>query len=117
MPLVVPMPLSLEAQALAHLLKSGLHLPAPHEPGDDPLGVCVEIGAQQGLSLEVLSGSRIRTQRNGTGGSPVLYQSAVAEATSTVRSFPLYQSETVMDVQVVAGSSATAERLARRSPL
>ena len=31
-------------------------------------------------------GSRIKTQRSGTAGKPVLYQTAVAEITSTVRS-------------------------------
>src|SRR3954454_4773574 len=30
-----PMPLGFEPQALTDLLKSGLHLPAPHKPGDD----------------------------------------------------------------------------------
>ena len=81
-----PMPLRLEAQALADLLKRGLHLPAPHEPRDDPRRIGREVGAQQSLGLEVSSGSRINTQRNGTAGNPVEYQTAVSETISTVRS-------------------------------
>src|SRR3982751_2816141 len=62
-------------------------------------------------------GSRINTQRRGTAGSPVLYQTAVSETISTMRSLLPYQSATVMDIQAVPGSSATAERLGRRPPL
>jgi hypothetical protein len=80
------MPLCLKPQALMHLLKSALHLPASNEPADDPLGLRIEIGAQQGLVLNSSSGSRISTQRNGTAGNPVLYQIAVSESTSTTRS-------------------------------
>src|SRR5215216_5144959 len=60
-------------------------------------------------------GSRTTTQRIGTAGNPVLYQTAVAQATSTVRFPPPYQSSTVVGVQVVEGSSATTERFGRRS--
>ena len=62
-------------------------------------------------------GSRTSTQRMGTAGSPVLYQTAVAEATSTVRSPLPYQSSTVAGAQTVEGSSATSDRFGRRSPL
>jgi hypothetical protein len=59
--------------------------------------------------------SRINTQRMGTAGkSPVLYQSAVAEATSTVRSPLPYQSSTVAGAQTVEGSSATSDRFGWR---
>src|SRR4051812_49843601 len=62
-------------------------------------------------------GSRIRTQRRGTAGKPVLYQTALAETTSTTRSFAPYQLATVMVLQAVAGSWVTTERLGKRSPL
>jgi hypothetical protein len=61
-------------------------------------------------------GSRIKTQRSGTAGKPLLYQSAVAEATSTLRSPSPYQSAIVIGIQAVFGSSATAESLGRREP-
>ena len=54
------MPLGLEAQALTHILKSGLQLPSPDKVGDDP-------------------------PRFDSKGKPVEYQTAVAEITSTVR--------------------------------
>src|SRR5215217_4119250 len=62
-------------------------------------------------------GSRISTQRTGTANKPVEYQTAVREAISTVRSPLPYQLATVMGFQRVEGSSATSERLGRRSPL
>jgi hypothetical protein len=37
--------LGLEAQALTHLLKSSLQLPSPDKVRDDPLGICIELGA------------------------------------------------------------------------
>ena len=46
------MPLRLEAQALADLLKRGLHSPSANKPRDDPLGICLEVGTQQSLSLK-----------------------------------------------------------------
>ena len=49
------------------------------------------------------SGSRIKTQRMGTAGSPVEYQMAVSEMTSTARSPPPYQLLTVIGVQAVFG--------------
>jgi hypothetical protein len=58
-------------------------------------------------------GSRTSTQRMGTAGNPVLYlryQSAVPEATSTLRSSPPYQLSTVAPAQAVLGSSATSAR-------
>src|SRR3712207_2018575 len=42
--------------------------------------------------LNTPCGSRIRTQRRGTAGSPVLYQMAALELTSIVRSSPPYHS-------------------------
>ncbi len=61
-------------------------------------------------------GSRISTQRNGTAGKPVEYQTAVSETISTGRSVPPYQPLTVIGVQAVRGSSSTAERFGRRGP-
>jgi hypothetical protein len=116
--LLRPMPLGLKAQALAYFLEGCLHLPTSHEPTDDPLRVGAEIGAKERLSSEPSAcGSRIRTQRKGTAGNPVLCQTAVSETISTVRSSLPYQLATVMGLQTVAGSSATTERFGRRSPL
>jgi hypothetical protein len=47
----------------------------------------------------------------------VLYQMAVSELASMVRSSPPYHSAIVMGLQVVVGSSATTERLGSRIPL
>ena len=65
---------------------------------------------------KVPCGSRTSTQRRGTGGNPVWYQTPVSETTSTVRSPPPYQSATVTGFQAVLGSSATTARLGRRLP-
>ena len=66
-------------------------------------------------------GSRNSTRRMGTGGSPVWYQTAVDETTSTVRSARLprapYQLATVMVVQGVLGSAATGAKVGKRRPL
>src|SRR3954469_8205010 len=62
------MPLGLEAQALPNLLKSGFHLPAPHEPTDDPFGSCIEIGAQQSLGLELFFRISDQNPTQGHGG-------------------------------------------------
>src|SRR3712207_9457779 len=51
-----PMPLSLESQALAHLLESGFHLPPSYKPADDPLGLRTEIGAKERLGPELCLG-------------------------------------------------------------
>src|SRR5829696_3859128 len=57
------------------------------------------------------------TQRNGTGGRPVWYQTAVSETTSTFRTPAPYQLGTRSGVQPVVGSPATAARVGRRLPL
>jgi hypothetical protein len=88
-------------------LECRFHLPAQDKPPNDLLGPGTKIGAEQGLGGESALRSRTSTQRMGTAGNPVLYQTAVADATSTVRSPPPYQSSTVAGVQVVEGSSAT----------
>ena len=62
-------------------------------------------------------GSRIRTQRNGTAGKPVVCQTAVSETISTVRAPLPYQLVTVMGLQTVVGSSAIIERFGSLSPL
>jgi hypothetical protein len=62
-------------------------------------------------------GSRIHAQRTGTANKPVLYHTAVSEATSTMRLLSPYQFAIVVSFQTVAGSSATTERFAKRSPL
>jgi hypothetical protein len=53
----------------------------------------------------------------GTGGSPVWYQTAVAEATSTVRSPLPYQLLTATGVQMLPGAFATAAKVGKRLPL
>src|SRR5918995_6588755 len=60
------------------------------------------------------SGSRSNTQRKGTAGKPVEYQTAVAEAISTMRSPLPYQLATVVGFQAVVGSLATSESLGKR---
>ena len=127
-----PMPLGLEPQALAGLLERSLHLPAFHEPRDDPLRIGIEVGAQKSLGFELPLGSRISTQRTGTAGKPVEYQTAVSETISTVRCEPLYQSLTEMGFHgfgifghrrevrqalALQARSAHLSRLARRSRL
>src|SRR3712207_6896925 len=64
--------------------------------------------------LNTPCGSRIRTQRRGTAGSPVLYQMAVLELTSIVRSSPPYHSATVMGLQVVRSEEHTSELQSRQ---
>ena len=49
------LPLPLKARALTNLLKGGFHLPVPYEPRDDLLWTGIEVGAQQGLSVKLLS--------------------------------------------------------------
>src|SRR4029450_12460257 len=46
------MPPCLKAQALAHFLEGGLHLPASNKPRDDLLWLGSEIGAKECLGLE-----------------------------------------------------------------
>src|SRR5215211_3263523 len=63
-----PMPLSFKSQALTYFLKGGLHLPAPHKPGDDPLRVSsTKIGAKERLGPELSLGvsDQHPTQRHG----------------------------------------------------
>ncbi len=62
-------------------------------------------------------GSRTKTQRRGTANKPVLYQTAVLEAISTMRSPLPYHLAILAGFQTVFGSSATPERFGRRSPL
>ena len=112
------MPLCLEAQALAHFLESGLHLPASYEPRDDPLGLRIEIGAKESLGLELFFRIADQNPAQRHHGQPrALYQSAVSETTSTVHSPLPYQLVTVMGIQAVFGSSATTKRFGRREPL
>ena len=61
-------------------------------------------------------GSRRSTQRSGTGGRPLCYQTAVAEATSTARAPSPYQSAMVMVAQAVAGSVMHAAKVGSRGP-
>ncbi len=95
------MPLRLEAQeALTSLLEGGLlHLLAQNEPGDDPLGRCAEVATKEGLRVSNSSIIRIADQNPAQGhgaGNPVLYQTAVPERGSTVRSLSPYQWATVI---------------------
>jgi hypothetical protein len=72
-----------------HFLKGCLYLPTQDKPPKDLLGPGTKIGAEQSVGGEsaLRRISRTNTQRMGTAGkSPVLYQTAVPEATSTVRS-------------------------------
>jgi hypothetical protein len=111
------MPPCLKAQTLAHFLEGRLHLPASDKPRDDLLRLGGEIGAKECLGWNSSCGSRINTQRNGTAGKPVEYQTAVLETISIVRFCLPYQFATMIDFQPVEESSATTERLGKRSPL
>ena len=53
----------------------------------------------------------------GTGGSPPWYQTAVCEATSTVRGRAPYQVGVVSDVQAVRASAQATASVGRRAPL
>src|SRR5215207_5495145 len=66
--------------------------------------------------LNSFCGSRTKTQRRGTANKPVLYQTTVSEAISTIRSLSPYQLAIVVGFQEVLGSSATTERFGRRLP-
>src|SRR5829696_855921 len=60
--------LSLEPQALAHLLEGCLHLPAPYKPRDDPLGLRAEIGAKERLSPKLFTRITDQEPTQGHGG-------------------------------------------------
>src|SRR5215218_7966386 len=84
------------------LLEGRLYLPATQ---DEPLRISSGSAPRSVHSKAWVAkapcGSRTSTQRMGTAGSPVLYQTAVAEATSTVRSPQPYQSTTVAAAQAL----------------
>ena len=79
------------AQVGPHLLKGNLQLPAEHKPFQYLDRVRRRVGTEQGLGGESAQGSRISTQRMRTGGLPERYQTAVWEASFTVRVVPSYQ--------------------------
>ncbi len=113
-----PLPLGFEAEMPAHLLEGHFQLPAHNKPTEDLLRIGFEVGTQEGLSFELsLRITGISTQRTGTANKPVLYQTAVLEEISTMRSPLPYQLAIVVSFQTVFGSSATSERLGSRSPL
>src|SRR3712207_7410168 len=62
-------------------------------------------------------GSRTSTQRMGTAGNPVLYQTAVPEAISTVHSPLPYQLSTLAGVQEVLRSEEHTSELQSRQYL
>ena len=83
---VRPLSLGLHSEVSADFLEAYFHLPAPKEPLQDLTGMLIEVGAEQGARVSNLPlGSRTSTQRMGTGGRPVWYQTAVAEVISTRR--------------------------------
>jgi hypothetical protein len=91
------LPLSLEPQALAHLLKGGFHLPSPDEPRDDLLRLGSKVSAQQGLGFELALRVANQYPTQGHGGQTrALYQMALSETISTVRSTLPYQLATVI---------------------
>jgi hypothetical protein len=63
-----PMPLDLKSQALAYLLKVGLHLPSSHEPGDDALRLGTKISAKKRLGPELSLGVSDEHPTQGHGG-------------------------------------------------
>ena len=58
-------------------------LPATDEPGEDVAGTSVEVGGEEGLRFELAFGIATRSQRIGTGGTPLRYHNAVPLAMST----------------------------------
>jgi hypothetical protein len=112
-----PLTLRLESQMPPHLLEGYLELPTRDEPREDLLRIGVEVGAEEGLGLELSPWVWINTQRTGTANKPVEYHTAVSEVISTMRSVSPYQLASVVGFQTVVGSSATSERLGKRSPL
>src|SRR5712692_5435047 len=105
-----PLALRLHAQMGAHLMKGDFDRPTHDKPCQDLNRVGLLVGTQHGPAWANLpSGSRISTQRRGTGGTPAWYHRAVPVAISTDRVTPPYQ-ETVLVCHAVAGS---ARRLAR----
>src|SRR3954469_24208560 len=61
-------------------------------------------------------GSRTRTQRSGTGGEPLRYQTATSEARATVRVWLPYQPVSVTVRQAVAASASRCLSLGRWRP-
>src|SRR5215204_3170963 len=84
------------------LLEGHFQLPARNKPTDDLLRVSFKVGTQE--------------ESRGTANRPVEYHTAVCEAISTSRSLSPYQLAIVVCFQSVVDSSATTERLGRRSP-
>ena len=85
-----PLSLRLDSQMPPRLLESRLHLPAQDEPAQEICaGSAMRSVQRRACGANSSCASRSRTQRRGTGGSPVWYQSAVAEATSRDGALPL----------------------------
>src|SRR3712207_5838947 len=113
-----PLPLRLEPEMPSHLLESYLQLPQRITNRETIFfGSALRSVRRKAWVLNSSCGSRTNTQRKGTANKPVLYHTAVAEATSTMRSSLPYQLAIMVGFQTVFGSSATTERLGRRSPL
>jgi hypothetical protein len=112
-----PLSLRFHAQVSTCFLEGRLHLPTLKT---NHLTICSGPAPRSVHSKPWVAnsplGSRTNTQRMGTAGNPVLYQTAVAEDPSTVRSPLPYQSSTVAGTQSVEGSLATTERFGRRLP-
>ena len=69
--LVRPLPLGLDAEVVTHLAEGDFDLPALDEPADDLQRLLRQVGAEQGLRIEALQGSRSSTQRIGMTGMPL----------------------------------------------
>ena len=102
---VLPLTLGLHAQMGPHLLKGDLSAEADQRSTNH---CSIRVGSAAG-SVQCSAcgakepwGSRISTQRMGTGNLPGRYQTAVREVSSTVRVAPSYQATAEL-VQVVWG--------------
>src|ERR671915_371886 len=112
-----PLPLGLEAKALADLLEGSLHLPAHNKPADDLLRLGSEVGAQQSLSLELLLRVTDQDPTQGHGGQTrAVPERRPRNDLSMVRLLLPYQLLSVIGAHSVVGSCARTERLGKRSP-
>jgi hypothetical protein len=85
--------------------KGCLNLPAPAEPTDSLFRICGEVGAQQGLDVEIAPLAGGQYPLKATASNPMLRQSTGSKAPSTMH-FPLpYRSVVVIVLHAVTGSS------------
>src|SRR5918911_4693746 len=95
--------------------KGGILLVVPSRPPKSSGRLCHPAMREQSDHREQPQQCRCAPPYRHTN-KPVEYHTAVSEAISTVRSLSPHQLASVVGFQTVLGSSATAERLGKRSP-